>query len=148
MKPRSQRIEPVKRLAKQKEQGAADALGKANQSCQNAEHRLSELVRYRADYLAEFHFRAGKGMSGAQLQHYKHFLGQLDNAIEQQKHQLNKLQKEMAEKRKLWQKQNSRAEAVNRYQQKVRTAEIKESDIKESRAAEDTFNSSSRHNKS
>ncbi|WMS87666.1 flagellar export protein FliJ [Pleionea litopenaei] len=141
MKPVSQRIEPVKKVAQQREQRAADQLNKTQTDYQSAQHKLHELVQYRTDYLAEFQYRAAKGMSGIQLQHYKSFLSQLDKAIAAQQQQILQLQTQVSQSRKQWQSQNQRTQAVNKYQDKLKQKERLQSERKQARVLEDDFNS-------
>jgi flagellar FliJ protein len=140
MKPVSKRIEPVKKVVQQRERKAADALNKAQQSFGQAQQKLNELVQYRIDYIAEFQYRAQKGISGSQLQHYKLFLAQLDKAIAMQQQQINQLQMAVQQQRKEWQSTNQRSQAINQYQAKMRNQEQQEHEKKASRQLEDDIN--------
>ncbi|NVJ60342.1 MAG: flagellar export protein FliJ [Gammaproteobacteria bacterium] len=140
MKSNSQRIDPVKRVAQQREQNAAETLSKVQASYGQAQAKLHELVQYRTDYLAEFQYRAKKGMSGSQLQHYKSFLLQLEKAIETQQRQIELLQGQVSQQRKEWQSRNQRSQAVDKYQQKLKQKEIADRDRKEARRLEDDLN--------
>jgi flagellar FliJ protein len=124
----------------QRERKAADALNKAQQSFGQAQQKLNELVQYRIDYIAEFQYRAQKGISGSQLQHYKLFLAQLDKAIAMQQQQINQLQMAVQQQRKEWQSTNQRSQAINQYQAKMRNQEQQEHEKKASRQLEDDIN--------
>lgn len=141
MKPVSQRIEPVKKVAEQREKKAADALSQAQQSFGQAQQKLTELVQYRTDYIAEFQYRAKKGMSGSQLQHYKSFLSQLDRAISMQQQQLEQLKNNVQQQRKEWQSTSQRTQAVSQYQTKMKTREHVERERRSARQQEDDLNS-------
>ncbi|NVJ49498.1 MAG: flagellar export protein FliJ [Gammaproteobacteria bacterium] len=140
MKSVSKRIEPVKKVALQQEQKAADRLHQSQADFQSAQAKLHELVQYRSDYLAEFQFRAQKGMSGSQLQHYKTFLSQLEKAIKAQQEQIAQLQGRVTDNRQQWQAQNQRSQAVNKYQEKLKQRERNHSERQQARVLEDDFN--------
>ncbi len=140
MKPVSQRIEPVKKVAEQREKKAADALNQAQQTFGQAQQKLTELVQYRTDYIAEFQYRAKKGMSGSQLHHYKAFLSQLDRAISMQQQQLEQLKHSVQQQRKEWQNTNQRTQAVSQYQSKMKNKEHIEKERKTARQEEDDIN--------
>ncbi|PWK49156.1 flagellar export protein FliJ [Pleionea mediterranea] len=146
MKSSSQRIEPVKKVAEQREKKAADTLSRAQNVYGEAQSKLHELVQYRSDYMSEFQFRAQRGMSGSQLQHYKSFLLQLDKAIETQKQQIELLQGEVNKQRSQWQSRSQRTQAVSKYQQRVQKKEQLNKDKAENRQIEDDINNL-RHSK-
>jgi flagellar FliJ protein len=141
MKPVSKRIEPVKKVVQQREKKAADALTQAQQSFGQAQQKLSELVQYRIDYIAEFQYRAQKGMSGSQIQHYKQFLAQLDKAIAMQEQRLNELQSIVQRQRKEWQSTNQRTQAIHQYQTRLQKKELINKEKREARQLEDDVNS-------
>ncbi len=140
MKSTSQRIEPVKRVAEQKEKQAAQTLNQAQANYNHAQSKLDELVQYRVDYLAEFQARAQRGMSGTQLQHYKGFLSQLDRAIESQQKQIEQLKYQVSQQRQAWQSSNQRSQVVSKYQQKMQQKEQAKKDASEDRRVEDDVN--------
>ena len=137
---RSKRMEPVKQLRQQQEIKAAGNLSQAQQRYQEARQRLEELKVYKNEYLSEFSHKAQKGMSGSQLQHYKTFLGQIDNAINQQQQQTDKLNFELGEQRKSWQSKHAKTQAISRYQQKMQTQENQRLEAAQQKTTEDYFN--------
>ncbi|WP_144395175.1 flagellar export protein FliJ [Pleionea sediminis] len=141
MKSTSKRIEPVKRVAEQKEQQAAQSLGQAQSNFSNAQAKLDELIQYRVDYLSEFQYLAQRGMTGTQLQHYKSFLSQLDKAIESQQQRIEQLKHEVTRQRQAWQQTNQRAKVVTKYQEKMRGKEQAKRAASEDRRIEDDVNS-------
>ncbi len=144
---KSQRIAPVKQLAEQKEQKSAEQLGKARQSFVEAQQKLHELTQYKADYIAEFQFKAKKGISGAQLQHYQTFMIQLDKAIEVAQKQIHTLQYSVRQQKEQWQKHNQRSQVVTSYHQKLKSNERKKAEkLHDSQMADDiTANSHHRN---
>jgi flagellar protein FliJ len=81
---RSQRLEPVVKVAQSREQQAARALGDSQQALSQAEQRLAELKNYREEYVHRFHASGAAGMSAVQMGDYRLFLSNLSRAIEQQ----------------------------------------------------------------
>lgn len=82
---RSQRFEPVVKVAENREQEAARLLGDAQSALSQAQHRLTELEGYREEYISRFHSTGSVGMSAAQMMDYRTFLGKLDLAITEQR---------------------------------------------------------------
>ena len=78
---RSQRFEPVVKVAENREQEAARLLGDAQTALTEAQQRLAELEGYREEYIKRFHVTGSVGMSAAQMLDYRAFLVKLDQAI-------------------------------------------------------------------
>ncbi len=81
---RSQRLEPVVRVAENREQQAARSLGDSQLALNQAQQRLDELENYRKEYIQRFHTTGATGMSAVQMGDYRLFLSNLSRAIEQQ----------------------------------------------------------------
>ena len=81
---RSQRFEPVVKVAENREQEAARLLGEAQSALTQAQQRLNELEGYREEYIKRFHATGSTGMSAAQMMDYRAFLLKLDQAIAEQ----------------------------------------------------------------
>ncbi len=81
---RSSRLQPVARLAEDKQQKAARRLGDIRQKLQQQRQQLQELESYRVEYLDRLHDAARNGIKAAQLRHYQSFVSKLSEAIEQQ----------------------------------------------------------------
>jgi flagellar FliJ protein len=81
---KSQRLKPVTRVAENREQEAALAMAEAQQTLNECEARLNELVSYRAEYHMHYKAASSAGMEAAQIQDYRHFIAKLDQAISRQ----------------------------------------------------------------
>ncbi len=81
---RSQRLEPVVKVAENREQQAARSLGDSQSALKQAQQRLDELKNYREEYIQRFHANGAVGMSAVQMGDYRLFLSNLSRAIEQQ----------------------------------------------------------------
>lgn len=102
MKKKSQRLQPVQRLAEGHEQRAARELGAAQQRLDQARRQLAELVDYRADYRQRFRQAGAGGMGAAKLVDFQHFLLRLDQAIEQQTQMVAQAGQELEGRRAQW----------------------------------------------
>lgn len=67
-----------------------------------ANQRLSELQRYRAEYLTGFAGRAATGIAGAGIRDYQAFLARLDEAIGQQQQIVLRAEAELDFERQRW----------------------------------------------
>lgn len=85
---RSDRFKPIHSMAQQSEDIAAQTLGKIQRELNEHHLKLSELMKYYEDYLAQFNEKAEKGMSIVQVQSYQKFISQLETAIAEQKKQI------------------------------------------------------------
>ncbi len=81
---RSGRLQPVARLAEDKQQRAARKLGEIRQRLQQQQQQLQELESYRNEYICQLQDAARNGIKATQLRHYQSFVSKLSEAIEQQ----------------------------------------------------------------
>lgn len=99
---RSQRLKPVVKVAENREQQAARALGDSQSAFAQAEQRLAELKQYREEYIQRFHTNGAAGMSAVQMGDYRLFLSNLSNAIEQQVEQVKQAASVVDQQRQQW----------------------------------------------
>ncbi|HEC18561.1 MAG TPA: flagellar export protein FliJ [Gammaproteobacteria bacterium] len=99
---RSQRLEPVVKVAENREQQAAKALGEAQAALQQAQQRLAELKTYREEYVQRFHSDGATGMSAVQMGDYRLFLSKLSRAIEQQAELVEQAAARLEQQRQQW----------------------------------------------
>lgn len=99
---RSKRMKPVVRVAENREQQAARALGAAQGRLAQAQQQLAELQHYRDDYRQRFQQAGATGMGAAQLADYQQFLHKLGLAIEQQSQQVAQARREVETRRTQW----------------------------------------------
>ncbi len=99
---RSQRLEPVVRVAENREQQAARSLGDSQSALNQAQQRLNELKNYREEYIQRFHTTGAAGMSAVQMRDYRLFLSNLSRAIEQQAGLVEKAATVVEKQRQQW----------------------------------------------
>jgi flagellar protein FliJ len=128
----SQRLKPIKKLADNKEKIAAQDLGKSVEQKHQNINKLSQLIEYRAEYVASMGIKTQQGISGDLLHQYHQFLTKLDTAIEQQKLVVSQSEQMVTQSQEKWRTDNSRASAISKVIKTIRGKEIQAKDKKES----------------
>lgn len=134
---RSQRLQPVARLADKQERSAAQALGEARQAQVSEEQRLQELLSYRLEYIADFQRRGRAGLNGVELQQFQQFLLQLDRAIEQQHQRIRGAVVQVEQRVGQWQQRASKAKAINNVVGNLQQTELRQADKREQAVQDD-----------
>lgn len=134
---RSERLQPVARLADKQERSAAQALGEAKQAQVSEEQRLLELQTYRQEYVADFQRRGRSGLNGIELQQFQQFLGQLDRAIEQQQQRIRGAVVQVEQRTGQWQQRASKAKAINNVVGNLQQSEVRQADKREQAVQDD-----------
>lgn len=126
---RAARLAPVIAMAERAEREAARQLGHCQGLLSQAEVKLGELERYRADYQQQWLSEGRQGVSGQWLMNYQRFLSQLETAIGQQRQSVAWHRANLNQARELWQQRHARLEGlrklVQRYLDEARQAEDK-----------------------
>lgn len=120
---RSKRLNPIKKLAKNKEKAAAQALGSSLERQKAEDNKLQQLYQYRHEYLVEMEDKVKAGISGAALQRYHMFLAKLDQAIEQQKDVLQLSNNQLNASQSNWQDKRNRTKAISQVMDKMEQQE-------------------------
>ncbi len=129
----------VVQYREQEEKRAAKNLNQALSQQQSAENKLHELMRYKQEYLSEFHYRAERGMTASQLQHYKAFLSQIDDVIERQQEEVCRLQNDLSEKKKSWEKSHQRTHMTRQYKDKLKSQDLEKTRKQEEKRTQDDY---------
>jgi len=128
----SKRLNPIKKLADNKEKTAAQNLGQSLEQRKQHQTQLEQLINYRTEYLLSMSSKTAEGMSGDRLHQYHQFLKKLDSVIEQQQLTVEKSQLNVSKCQNKWQSDNSRATAIGKAMHSLRAKEVKAADKKES----------------
>lgn len=120
---RSKRMDPVVKVAENREQAAARLLGEAQQRLQQQERRLGELVEYRDQYSQQFQHSSGQGMGVARLQDYRVFLARLNDAIQQQHIVVERCRQDCERQRGHWMATRTRTQALGKVVERYRREE-------------------------
>ncbi|MDH4553590.1 flagella biosynthesis chaperone FliJ [Pseudomonas sp. BN417] len=126
---RAARLAPVVEMAERDEREAARMLGRCQGQLSQAEVKLGELERYRADYQQQWLEEGRRGVSGQWLMNYQRFLSQLESAIGQQLQSVKWHRDNLDKARAAWQQRYARLEGlrklVQRYLDEARAADDK-----------------------
>lgn len=123
MTDKSKRMQPIVRVADQRERQAAQALGDARSAAAQQESRLNDLRNYRQEYVSRFEAQGRGGLNGAQLRDYQRFLEQLDRAIGQQEQAVHNAQQNVDGSKQEWVTKNTKATAIHHVVDRFRRAE-------------------------
>ncbi|PCI23109.1 MAG: flagellar export protein FliJ [Piscirickettsiaceae bacterium] len=134
---RSKRLEPVRRVAKNKEAAAAQKMGDSVQKKASDDSQLEKLKKYRDDYIAEFKTKGEQGISASRLQEYQTFVQKIDRAIVEQIKTVKSTQQQVEVHKKDFQKMNSRKKVVEKLIDKSVKQEFKNEQRKEQNEADD-----------
>lgn len=140
---KSQRLEPVVKVAESREQQAARALGQAQTLQNQAEQRLAELKNYKEEYLRRFHTQGSRGMSAAQMEDYRRFLGKLDLAIAQQQQVAEQTARIVEAKRGHWHERHGKTRALDKVVERYQADEQRREDRKEQHEQQNQYRVSS-----
>jgi len=137
MKPKSVRLRPVEIIAEDKAKTATEAMVSARQTSQQHEMKLTELLRYRTEYLDQFQSKGKTGISAGQLQQYQQFISQLDTAIAHQQQVLRTAKQELSHKQQHWRSKDSEKRAINKAVDRFRKHEVRKEENKEQTALDE-----------
>ncbi|CAK0744308.1 flagellar FliJ protein [Gammaproteobacteria bacterium] len=143
MASRSERLQPVKKVAENREQNAAKEMGKARTRMEELEARLSELISFREEYTRNFLVAGTAGMGVGRMREYQTFITRLDQAITYQRNVVEQAKRTYADRQRVWGHFHGRVLAMDklatRYRQQERTdadqREQKETDERAQRSA-------------
>lgn len=122
---KSQRMNPLLKLAERNEQQAARALGVSQQAVQTHEQQLVLLLNYRQEYAERMQSHGSRGMSVTQMQGYQSFLARLDEGIREQRHVLLRAQEEFEHQRRLWQQSHIRTQSLDKVKLRYLAEEVR-----------------------
>lgn len=137
VKKKSKRLEPIRHLAGNREQQAAQQLAGAQRHLQACAKRLDELREYRQQYSDNFRSSGATGINGARLNAYQAFLQQLDTAIAQQQQLLRNAELECQQQREHWQQRYTRSNILDKTIKRYVAQEQKQTAQQEQRQADE-----------
>ncbi len=135
---RSKRMQPVVNVTANREHEAAKRLGECQQRILAAEQRLGDLLQYREEYTQQF--AAGVSLNTARLQDYRVFLERLNQAVDQQRHQVIQVSHECEGLRQRWLALHVRAQALDKVVERYRGEERSEQDKREQKDSDEHAN--------
>ncbi|RMG30704.1 MAG: flagellar export protein FliJ [Gammaproteobacteria bacterium] len=128
---RSRRFLPVVEQARRREQEAARRLGEAQARWRQAEAQLRQLAAYRDEYAKRL--ETCGTVAAARLRDYLCFLERLNQAIDQQRALLERLEGEVEARRETWQGLHARRRALDRVREGYLREERREAERRDQR---------------
>lgn len=117
---RTQRLQPVLRLADREVQKAARAMAFMQQRFQQEQEKLRQLHHYQQEY-HELIVRDGSGgISSARLQMISRFSSNLDHAMTQQEQQIAQVQGQLDQVREHWRGKEMRYRQLEKMMERIR----------------------------
>ena len=124
---RSQRLDPIQRYRKEREDQAAARLREANQRCDQLAAQIEQLRAFRQEYAGQINQLGGAGLSVHRLRLIQDFVSRLDDLIAEQEEKLAQLQQAREAARAAWEAEYRDRRAldtlVGRYQEEERRQE-------------------------
>ena len=111
-------------LAQSKTDAATRRLGQLQNAHTSAAEKLQLLLQYRQEYLDQLQSQMRDGVASAQLRNFQHFIGTLDDAIEQQRALTLQADTRLAHGRGDWQHTKRRLNSFDTLADRVRQQEI------------------------
>lgn len=110
---RSKRMEPVLKIAENRERVSAQRLNEGQKLLGIQENKLLELQEYRDEYTQRFQVNSKQGMNTVRMQDYRIFLYKLNQAIEEQIGVIQKTREDCNNSRKQWQVVHGRTKSMD-----------------------------------
>lgn len=128
---RSKRMQPVQRVAKNREQNAVQELGQSQQNLDAQRARLEELRAYRDQYARDFEQSGGSGLGAARVRDYRIFLNRLGEAIRQQENLIEQCCSQHQQTRRQWLETRSHSQAIDKVVHRYRREEHRRQERRE-----------------
>jgi flagellar FliJ protein len=128
---KSKRMEPVTRVADQRERQAAVEMAEFRRFLDAQQAKLDELNTYRNDYARHFEQAGRGGMDAARMADYRRILARLNDAIAYQEKRLISLHSDYEQVRRRWTDTRTRAAALDKVMERYRSDERREEDRRE-----------------
>jgi flagellar FliJ protein len=142
---KSKRLEPVARIAENRERRAAAELAASRQRLEEQAARLRELISYRDDYSRRFQEAGRQGFDAARMADYRRILAQLAEAIAWQEQRLATLRRDCEQLQRRWADTHTRTAALDKAIDRMRGEERREADRREQGELDETAQRN-RHN--
>lgn len=131
--PRSQRMEPVRRVAGERADQAARDYAVRREALEQERERLAQLRGFRREYEQKLSVSGGAGIDAYRLRDYNAFLARIDDALAEQQRRLELAEAETDTLRQDWLKQWGNAQALDRLVARYRQDERRQTLRREQR---------------
>ena len=133
---RTQRLRPVVRHNDNKEKAALQEVARSQGVLHIEQGRLTQLQDYRLEYLQQKKFDIGV-FTPVELQEFNRFMQQLDQTIARQSELVEIRQRELEQKRALWQASRVDARKMHKVVEKLQRQEVTEQERREQKALDE-----------
>ena len=133
----SQRLQTVLKLAKLREQAAAEKLAESIRNVDTHSQQESQLQRYKKEYCKQFKGLGGDGVAAAQLSNFQSFYTSLEEVGDTQLERVRLAESQRDQARLQWQQQYSRQKNMQTLVEKKQQQEERELDNKLQREQDD-----------
>ena len=130
---KSKRLEPVSRLAENRERRAAVEMAEFRRFLDAQQAKLDELQRYRADYTRQFQEAGRRGLDAGRMADFRRILNHLADAIAFQERRLAGLRQDFAQIRQRWTDTRTRTAALAKVMERYQAEERREAEQREQR---------------
>lgn len=120
---RSERIQPIKNLADDREREAGLGLSRTRATLEEAEKQLADLIAYRADYVVRQH--QGGAMDIARMQNFQAFLARLEVAISQQRRVVDDARRSAEQSASEWQERRIESAQLGKAVLRMKAEEVR-----------------------
>jgi len=134
---RSRRLDPVARVARQREHNAARQLGDSLHHAELQQKQLDDLIDYREQYVAGYQAAGKAGLTAIQLRDYQLFLSRLDTAIVQQQQLLAASRQNCQQSQAEWQNKHVHSKMIDKVVENRQQDENRKRDEQEQREQDD-----------
>jgi flagellar FliJ protein len=134
---RSERLEPIADLQRDKETEATRVLGEFQRSYLAQERRLAELELYQREYQQRFHALGNTGAAIERFREYRQFSEKLNHAIQQQRRLVEECRRELELQNRSWSEISSRRRALDKVIDRFRLEEVAQAQRREQRESDD-----------
>ncbi|MGH8145813.1 MAG: flagellar export protein FliJ [Rhodanobacteraceae bacterium] len=121
--PRSERLQRVADIAGKHTDEAANAMAERIRGLEAAKRQLDELKQFRHDYELQPNPSQGSGVTVAELLNRQQFIARIDDAIAQQRREIEQHTRNVAKARAAWLESRSRSAALDTVTQRYRDRE-------------------------
>ncbi|MBK9131092.1 MAG: flagellar export protein FliJ [Gammaproteobacteria bacterium] len=133
---RSERLEPIAGLQRDKEIQATRVLGESRNRYLSQERRLADLEKFLREYQQRFQTEGG-GATIERFKEYRRFTERLDAAIQQQKKLLEECRRELDQHNRYWNEVSSKRRALDKVIDRFQREEVSRVQRREQRESDD-----------
>jgi len=134
---KSQRLEPVIMVAKNREQKAAQAAVESQRILARNEAKLAELLAYRQEYAKRFEDVGRDGMEINRLNEFRQFLSRLNEAITSQREFIKVKQSELEKKNSTWSQTRVKHKSIDKIATRHHAEELRDDDCRQQDDSDD-----------